>query len=281
MGSFHFEGDNLPLENRIYRIHIDMCSDEDQALNHFSGHCANSKEILFIANNTDTLSFPFTENNEMFCKVVAPNEKSEIFLKIDSLKNDMKYAFAAYRSEVNKKLNTQKWFKSLLDYGKSLDEPLAELYVYAYVSDRSNDFHQHYLEDLKKNNYYDLLGSQLAERYPNSPYTKQYLSELAADKYLVEKPQTPWWLYLLGVFAAFSVLANFYLIGKWRQLQRKDKTTTVLSVQEKKVMQLIMENKTNKEIASELFISINTVKTHINNLYKKLNVTSREELKEL
>lgn len=150
MGSFHFEGDNLPLENRIYRIHIDMCSDEDQALNHFSGHCANSKEILFIANNTDTLSFPFTENNEMFCKVVAPNEKSEIFLKIDSLKNDMKYAFAAYRSEVNKKLNTQKWFKSLLDYGKSLDEPLAELYVYAYVSDRSNDFHQHYLEDLKK-----------------------------------------------------------------------------------------------------------------------------------
>ena len=40
-------------------------------------------------------------------------------------------------------------------------------------------------------------------------------------------------------------------------------------------------DKTNKEIASELFISLSTVKTHINNLNKKLNVTSRKELKRL
>ena len=40
-------------------------------------------------------------------------------------------------------------------------------------------------------------------------------------------------------------------------------------------------DKTNKEIGSELFISVSTVKTHINNLYKKLNVTSRDEVKNL
>ena len=40
----------------------------------------------------------------------------------------------------------------------------------------------------------------------------------------------------------------------------------------------MLENKTNKEIASALFVSVSTIKTHINNLYKKLEVTSREEM---
>ena len=40
----------------------------------------------------------------------------------------------------------------------------------------------------------------------------------------------------------------------------------------------MLENKTNKEIASALFVSVSTIKTHINNLYKKLEVTSREEV---
>ena len=35
IGYFRFEGNNLPLENRIYRIHVDTCSDSDQAINHF------------------------------------------------------------------------------------------------------------------------------------------------------------------------------------------------------------------------------------------------------
>ena len=53
-----------------------------------------------------------------------------------------------------------------------------------------------------------------------------------------------------------------------------------LTEQEQKVVQEILKNKTNKEIASDMFISVSTVKTHINNLYKKLNVNSREEIKQ-
>ncbi|KAA3625575.1 MAG: DNA-binding response regulator, partial [Flavobacterium sp.] len=34
-------------------------------------------------------------------------------------------------------------------------------------------------------------------------------------------------------------------------------------------------------IASEMFVSVSTVKTHINNLYKKLKVSSRDEVKTL
>lgn len=51
-----------------------------------------------------------------------------------------------------------------------------------------------------------------------------------------------------------------------------------LSKQENTIKHLILEGKTNKEIASELFVSISTVKTHITNIYSKLGVLNRKEL---
>ncbi|MGK0379614.1 MAG: DNA-binding CsgD family transcriptional regulator, partial [Patiriisocius sp.] len=73
---------------------------------------------------------------------------------------------------------------------------------------------------------------------------------------------------------------NFYYFRK-RQGRAKFTEHTPLSNQEEKVLALILENKTNKEIASALFVSVSTVKTHINNIYKKRNVSSRQEAKNL
>lgn len=47
-----------------------------------------------------------------------------------------------------------------------------------------------------------------------------------------------------------------------------------VSEREFQLLQLIYNGCTNKQIAAELFISINTVKKHINNLYLKLDATS-------
>jgi len=284
-GYFSFSGDNLPSENRIYRIHVDTCSENDQNTTHFTGHCPNSKEVVFIANNNDTLMLPFSFDEEMFCRVVSKNEKANAFLKIDSLKHDMRFAFGTYRSEANRKINSKKWFSILQQYGEQLQEPLAELYSYAYLSDRTQPIHAYYLEDIKSNSYYDDLLQRLNEKYPNSNYTEQYSAELASDKYLVAaiKPDTfPWWIYLIGVISAVSILGNFFF---YRKLKKANETPSSLeeslSKQEKKVLELILEDKSNKEIASVMFVSLSTVKSHINNLYKKLNVTSREDVKNL
>lgn len=48
-----------------------------------------------------------------------------------------------------------------------------------------------------------------------------------------------------------------------------------LSTREFEVLRLIYEGKTNRQIADELFVSINTIKKHINNFYLKLGVESR------
>ncbi|QTE23222.1 LuxR C-terminal-related transcriptional regulator [Polaribacter cellanae] len=50
-----------------------------------------------------------------------------------------------------------------------------------------------------------------------------------------------------------------------------------LSAREQKILHLISEGKTNKEIAEQLNISVNTVKYHVKNIYDKLNIKSRRE----
>lgn len=283
-GFFRFTGNNLSEINKMYRIHVDSCNDDLQGVNHFTGHCPNSKEIVFVANNTTSLTLPFSFENEMFCRVISENEKSKTFLKIDSLKNDMRFAFGTYRSEANRKLNSKKWFSILQQYGEQLQEPLAELYSYSFVSDRSNELYGYYLEDLRTNPYYENLLLRLREKYPDSPYTKQFEAELTADQYLIakhSKTQLPWWIWLICGVAGISLLGNYLFFGKIKKLEHISQGKSALTQQEKKVLDLILEEKSNKEIASQLFVSLSTVKTHINNIYKKLQVSSRDEVRSL
>lgn len=51
-----------------------------------------------------------------------------------------------------------------------------------------------------------------------------------------------------------------------------------LSNKEREVVICISQGRTNKEIASQLFISEQTVKSHINSIFKKLNVARRTQL---
>ena len=283
-GFFQFNGNNLPFQNKIYRIHIDTCNENEQNITHFTGHCPNSKEIIFIANNNTQLSFPFSFDKEMFCKVESNNEKANVFLKIDSLKNDMRFAFGTYRSEANRKINSKKWFETLQNYGELLEEPLAELYIFSFLSNRSNNLYSYYLKDLKKNKYYKDLLLRLQQKYPDSFYTKQYENELNADLYLVNletEKSIPLWIYLLILLLLLSIIANFLLFKKVSNQKKYHSATKKLTKQEQNILNLILQDKSNKEIASKMFVSVSTVKTHINNLYKKLNVSSREEVKSL
>ncbi len=54
-------------------------------------------------------------------------------------------------------------------------------------------------------------------------------------------------------------------------------TSPELSPKEEEVITLIFEGRSNKEIASRLFISPATVKSHINNIYRKAGIRTRKE----
>ncbi|AYW50611.1 DNA-binding response regulator [Tetragenococcus halophilus] len=50
-----------------------------------------------------------------------------------------------------------------------------------------------------------------------------------------------------------------------------------LTIREKEVLMLIAQGKSNQEIASELFITLKTVKTHVSNILAKLEVEDRTQ----
>ena len=51
-----------------------------------------------------------------------------------------------------------------------------------------------------------------------------------------------------------------------------------ISAREKEIITLIMKGYSNQKISDLLFISLSTVKTHIRNIFQKLNVKSRFEI---
>lgn len=51
-----------------------------------------------------------------------------------------------------------------------------------------------------------------------------------------------------------------------------------LTRREEAILNLLLAGKTRSEIARELVVSDNTVKTHIRNLYRKMGVSGKDEL---
>jgi LuxR family transcriptional regulator, transcriptional regulator of spore coat protein len=52
---------------------------------------------------------------------------------------------------------------------------------------------------------------------------------------------------------------------------------SLLTNREREVFELLVQDKTTKEIAAELFVSEKTVRNHISNVMKKLNVKGRSQ----
>jgi len=54
-----------------------------------------------------------------------------------------------------------------------------------------------------------------------------------------------------------------------------------LSEREYEILQLVVQGKNNKEIATEVFLSVNTIKFHLKNIYLKLKVKNRMQVMQL
>ena len=60
----------------------------------------------------------------------------------------------------------------------------------------------------------------------------------------------------------------------------KDKNN-LLTARQREIFDLIASGKSNKEIIEELFIELSTLKTHINKIYKTLEISNRKEARAL
>ena len=79
---------------------------------------------------------------------------------------------------------------------------------------------------------------------------------------------------------AQSVSNEISLISKNNSSLLENKLST-LTNRQREVFNLIAQGKSNKEIINELFIELSTLKTHINKIYKALEISNRKEARAL
>lgn len=106
-----------------------------------------------------------------------------------------------------------------------------------------------------------------------------------SDKETLEaaKDQAPYG-YLVKPFQDRTLLTTIEVAWSNFEREKQLKQTNFnqkishLTSQEQKLIAALIEGKSSKEIASTLFISVNTVKYHLKNIYQKMEVSSRSEL---
>jgi DNA-binding NarL/FixJ family response regulator len=78
--------------------------------------------------------------------------------------------------------------------------------------------------------------------------------------------------------AALTPMVAKQVIAFLKPVENKRGSTTGLTAREKDILLLITEGLTNEKIATRLFISVQTVRNHIKNIYDKLQVHSRAQV---
>lgn len=284
LNRFVFKGDFLTPKNMLYKIYVDTCNDNISDYKHLLNHCESSQSILFIANNSDRIHFPLNDLSQLFCEIKTTSKQNTAVLEINALQEYLLVNLQSSKSDAQRHVIYKNCFQKLQEFSKSFNDPLVELYTFHLYANEKSFSRTFYLKDLKHNSYYLDLLERINSKYPNSEYATQFKSALTNDRYTLLKEKasgTNLVLYGIGGLLLISILLNIYLFRK-----RQAKSTPVvdykaiLTPQEQNVFELMYQKNSNKVIADTLFISVSTVKTHINNIYAKLRITSRKEIEE-
>lgn len=276
-GYFEIAGKLLSDENKLYRIHSN--TREEGELLEFIASGDNKNYHQFIFSNDDTIHFQKGEQI-WFSNPVNTNKEDLQWRRAINFELDL---LKEYSKTTNNEGIIQAEKKYLSEYKKyateSLTGSLAKLMVFAHLK-REIDLAQDFRSDPK---FYNELLKKLNEDYSGISYYSQYeadLSKLSASLYKEKYDYHKRLNYVLAIIIVALLGGMIYLLRmiKAKARQELNSELSTLTMQEEKVARLICTGKSNKDIASELFISQSTIKTHISNIYSKLNINNRKQL---
>lgn len=275
-GHFVIQGDDLPQDMRFYRLYIPKLEIETA---NFSSPSRSS--IYLIMNNQSEISISTKGNLGVFDGVTINGStdsqqllqfEKELFLKKAELEN----AFSK-----NKLTLAQESLKRhVKKFIQEVENPLIGLFALYQLTDHETDF-------LNDSNFYLDFQTRLQDKHPKSDYFLAYnnhLKELVQFRNAVcQIPDSEHRFMQIIVWIEFAIIIALigiiiFLFRKRKQPQQQSNKTfnlSLLTVKEREIIDLIASGKTNKEIALHLHVELSTVKTHLNNIYKKMGVSNR------
>ena len=278
LGYFSFEGSLLSDKHALYRIYANLNEDVKGVQKYDLEDLKNYHNFIF--SNTDTIVF--RKNKKLwFSSYNNTNPIDKEWKNYDAYVQKLQSEFLDLNNEQIVKQTTDQLLRELKSFVlEKKPHPLTTLLLLASLPQIAIK------KDLsEKPEFYIQLLSELNAYYESASYALQYksfLDQLYRSEIRDDVNFYKSLSYALG-FLLLICLGGMVLLAIKLKHARTNQAIPMdfsLTTQEEKVAELMMDNKSNKEIASELFISLNTVKTHIRNLYAKLEVNTRNEFVE-
>jgi DNA-binding CsgD family transcriptional regulator len=255
LGNFMLSVDFLPTEYELYRLHL-VKKGESRASLIIGGQNENHLFLVLKQNSRiklqnnpqeapfDVISFSGSPENQSFYSLLQLYEDSELQASVSN---------ASARQMIRDQL-----LSDLLKIADTSSFVMTSMYA-AYL-------HQ-YRSGWERERYAEILNNW---RDNTNPYAQDWIEHQEEGFH---------WVYPVA-FVVLLVIAA--LIG-WFQMNRASKRSLLndLSVQERRIFSLLRKGKTNQEISDECNIAVSTVKTHVSNIYSKLDISSRKEVMNL
>lgn len=253
-GCFSFDISYLPKENNLFRLH--MVKHDDSPFSLIIGG-KNENHMFLIANGSSTIYIENDSADSLFEGVKFTHSDENLLL---SEINSIKHAYDS--TQMVESPSKRQLMEVALDSELRLIAdtcPDALVGLYAIYS---SHFEENYSENKR---YYKRYLKKW--RKTDSSYFEAFREKVSPRKL------SP----ILG--AVLLLIAAFVLIYFFSRKKSETKPALLssLSVQERKVFAYLQEGMSNQQISDECNIGISTVKTHVRNVYSKLEISSRKE----
>lgn len=287
-GYFIFEGDDLPEEPMLYRLSLQKKGD---VLGISTGSWKNYIHIVLDKQSTvELIGCEDISKTFGFCSLSGSMENRVL----QDLYDNVLYKFwGDYKdvdevgSELKKDLVYQNHIDLLKTYCDTSNFLFPSLVAYKHIKTEIDKDYR------AESPFYNSFLNKVMDMQPESPYAIELKKELYIELDILHGHQykamsTLEWAFLIAILAL-----GIYIIVLRRKLSQlnamKASPSPIavetriksLSKKEFEVLQHIKDGKSNKEIASLLYIEVNTVKSHISKIYQKLGVKSRKEALEM
>lgn len=254
LGYFKFDIDYLPTDENLFRLHI-VKKDDSPATLIIGGKDEN--HLFLIANRFSTIHLTGNSSYPPFKNVIVENSKENIaFQQITS--HFYKADSVASESSTSKRLLIEKQLKKNLflmaDTSTIFLASLYAVYLNRFLSNYSSneEFYASYIKKWSNqdNGYFNSFKNQL-------PISRSSNSTI-----------------LISIVSAFLLIFIGVVTGKYGF--KKNNKIQKLSIQERKIYEMLQQGASNQEISDHFSIGLSTVKSHVSSIYSKLNIKSRK-----
>ena len=272
-GFFEFENLDLHAKERLYRLHI--CKVGDPVSTIIIG--GNEENFIhFIMKNGDSIEVNVNPESSHFYNSLFSGNPANKNLRLLFQWQKKLNSPPSLPTIQNRQLLREKVLDDYYNFADTSSYTIIQLLsIYLMNETFSAPGHLKLMERVQ---------TKVQDSDTSSPYYKAFSNELSYLKYHVKRQSRTKTIWVI-VIAFLLVIVSIFIPkliqkkGSNRDLENGiSELINQLSIQEKRVLDLLKEGKTNKEISNELHIEVSTVKSHLNKIYSRLGVSGRKDI---